>query len=123
MVEFLAGAEAAALAAQRLRDDRSDLWAPHLLDAEVGHALRGLVAGGELSVATARAALDDLSALPVTRVAHAPLIGRAWRHRHNLSFYDALYVALAEELDTRVVTFDARLAAGASKRRVELLAG
>ena len=35
---------------------------------------------------------------------------RAWELRTNLSAYDALYVALAEQLDAPLVTADARLA-------------
>ncbi len=39
-----------------------------------------------------------------------PLAERAWTLRHNLSFYDALYVALADRLDVPLLTGDARLA-------------
>jgi hypothetical protein len=35
---------------------------------------------------------------------------RAWELRTNLSAYDALYVALAEQLDAPLLTADARLA-------------
>jgi predicted nucleic acid-binding protein len=42
--------------------------------------------------------------------------------RHNLSAYDAVYVALAEVLDTTVLTCDGRLArAPGVTRRVELI--
>jgi len=41
---------------------------------------------------------------------HAGLLDRAWQLRHNLSFYDGLYVALAEQLGTPLLTLDARLA-------------
>ena len=45
-----------------------------------------------------------------------------WELRHNLSAYDAVYVALAEVLDTRVLTCDGRLArAPGAVRRVELV--
>jgi predicted nucleic acid-binding protein len=120
-VEFVAGAEHAHLAAERLRAEAGNLWAPHLVDAESGHALRRLADSGQLRAGTARAALDDLAALPIRRVAHGALLHRAWRHRRNLSFYDALYLALAEELDSRVLTFDARFARGAPSTRVEVL--
>ena len=42
-----------------------------------------------------------------------PLAERAWQLRANLSFYDALYVALAEALDCPLVTADQRLARAA----------
>ena len=35
---------------------------------------------------------------------------RAWELRTNLSAYDALYVALAEQLDAPLLSADARLA-------------
>jgi len=38
------------------------------------------------------------------------LARRAWSLRHNLSFYDALYVALATNLGFSVLTADTRLA-------------
>jgi predicted nucleic acid-binding protein len=39
------------------------------------------------------------------------LLGRIWQLRHNLSAYDATYVALAEALGCALLTADARLAA------------
>ena len=44
------------------------------------------------------------------RVSHHLLAERAWELRENVSFYDALYVALAEALEAPLVTLDARLA-------------
>jgi predicted nucleic acid-binding protein len=38
-----------------------------------------------------------------------PLGEFAWKLRHNLSFYDALYVALAARLGAPLLTADARL--------------
>ena len=38
-----------------------------------------------------------------------PLGELAWTWRHNLSFYDALYVALAVALDLPLMTADVRL--------------
>ena len=55
-------------------------------------------------------ALEDFRALDLTRHAHEPQLGRVWELRRNLSAYDAVYLALAEALDSRLVTCDARLA-------------
>jgi len=45
-----------------------------------------------------------------------------WALRHNLSAYDAVYVALAEALDATLLTCDSRLArAPGAARRVELV--
>ena len=38
------------------------------------------------------------------------LLGRVWALRHNVSAYDASYVALADALDCPLLTADARLA-------------
>ncbi len=40
---------------------------------------------------------------------HGPLGELAWTWRHSLSFYDALYVALAVLLDLPLITGDVRL--------------
>jgi predicted nucleic acid-binding protein len=116
LVTVLARAQHASWAEARLAEDgaRDALWAPHLIDAEVGHSLRRRVAARKLPEDRAVAGLRKLEALPLRRVAHTGLAERAWSLRHNLSFYDGLYVALAESLDTPLVTLDARLAKAAA---------
>jgi predicted nucleic acid-binding protein len=85
------------------------LWVPHLIDVEVGHALRRTVAARKLREDRAAAALGKLSELPLRRIGHMGLLDRAWRFRHNLTFYDGIYVALAEFLDMPLITLDRRL--------------
>ena len=111
VVSVLADAEHAPWAEAQLSTgaDRS-LWVPHLIDAEVGQALRREVAFGRLGEDRADAALLDLMRMPFRRIDHIGLIYRAWQLRHNFSFYDGLYVALAEGLDVPLVTLDRRLA-------------
>lgn len=87
-----------------------ELWAPHLVDAEVGHALRAGVQRGELTRAAAGQALDHLAAVRLDRAPHVHLLRAAWALRDNVSFYDALYVSLAAALDAPLLTLDARLA-------------
>ncbi len=48
---------------------------------------------------------------PLIRYPHDLLLPRIWELRHNLTAYDAVYVALAEALDAPLVTRDAALAA------------
>jgi predicted nucleic acid-binding protein len=84
--------------------------APHLVDAEVGHVLRRRVAAGDLEADNAEAALMALPALVVERFPHSTLARAAWRLRHNFSYYDALYVALAARLRAPLLTTDKRLA-------------
>jgi predicted nucleic acid-binding protein len=118
LVTVLSGAQHAGWAERRLTGNgvHQILWAPHLIDAEVGHSLRRRVAARKLSEDRAVAGLHKLEALPLRRIVHTGLLDRAWRLRHNLSFYDGLYVALAEQLGVPLLTLDARLAkaAGAS---------
>lgn len=122
LVEYLAGAEHAEEVRARLRAAPDRLWAPHLVDAEVGHVLRRSVLLGELSAASARAAIDDLADLPLRRTGHVGLLDRAWELRRNVSFYDGLYVALAERLKLPLLTLDARLArAAGSRARVDVI--
>ena len=87
------------------------LHAPHLIDVEVTHAVRGLVARGELSTDGAFLARRNAAEMSMTLYPHALLLERAWQLREQLSTYDAVYVALAELLPAPLVTCDARLAA------------
>lgn len=88
-----------------------ELACPHLLDSEVTHVLRGLVGRGVLTEAQGELAMEGFNQLTLTRFPAAWLRARMWALRHNLSGYDATYVALAEMTDaTALVTTDARLA-------------
>jgi predicted nucleic acid-binding protein len=109
VVELLLGTERGRLVADRIRDPALNLDVPHLLDVEVARALRRLVNAGELEADAAAVALADLRALDLERHAHEPLLERMWALRENLTAYDAAYVALAEALDTTLLTCDARL--------------
>lgn len=85
-------------------------------------ALRRLLATRRIDAGRAEGAVRRLDRVAVYRYPHGPLLPRIWELRHNLSAYDAAYVALAEALDTRVLTYDARLAAAPGvEGRVELL--
>jgi predicted nucleic acid-binding protein len=123
LVEYLSRDEHSLLAREHLIKPSEELWAPHLIDAEVGNALRTRVLRRELKPAAAAPALDELANLPLQRAAHHAFLDRAWALRHNLSFYDALYVALAEALRMPLITFDRRLAqAPGIRAAVEVLA-
>ena len=96
------------LALAELVEDAS-LIAPELLDAEVLSVLRGAALGGRLEEGRALAALDDLAVWPVDRLPNRTLARLAWRHLHNVSAYDALYVAAARAHDATLLTADGRL--------------
>lgn len=111
LVEYLTFGEHADAVRERIASTSTWLWAPQLIDAEVGHSLRRVVRAGQISARSAHAALAELMDLRLMRIDHRLLLERAWQLRDNVSFYDGLYVALAEELGAPLVTLDARLAA------------
>ena len=86
-----------------------DLAAPELIDVEVLSALRGLVAARQLDSDLASRSVTRLGRAAIDRHPHAPLTSRCWELRHNLTPYDAIYVALAEHLDAPLLTADAQL--------------
>ena len=122
IVELLLGTRQGRSIAARVADPALGLHVPHLADLEVAQALRRYVREGELDPVSAASALEDLRSLDLERHAHEPLLDRVWALRENLTAYDAVYVALAEALDTTVLTCDGRLArARGVSRRVELV--
>ncbi|HSS41616.1 MAG TPA: type II toxin-antitoxin system VapC family toxin [Solirubrobacterales bacterium] len=122
LVELLNDGRHADVANERLNSEEHTLWAPHLIDAEIGHALRRSVLLGEVSAEAAGSALWEVDALPIERVKHDHLMHVAWGLRDNFSFYDALYVALALMLDEPLLTFDARLSRSGFDLPIEVLA-
>lgn len=82
------------------------MQAPHLLDAEVGQAVRRLSLQGRLPAERGLRALEGLRAMRITRYSHDFLLDRAFSLRENLTFYDGLYVALAEALGAPLLTAD-----------------
>ncbi len=87
------------------------MHAPHLLDVEVTQVLRRYANAGEINEGRGSEALADLADFPIRRYPHGFLLTRAWSLRHNFTAYDAVYVALAESLNARLLTHDQRLAA------------
>jgi predicted nucleic acid-binding protein len=121
LVELLRDGDHAEAVEERLDAEEHALWAPHLIDAEIGHALRRAVRLGELDADAAGRALWEVGDLPVERVEHELLVHLAWDLRDNFSFYDGLYLALALMLDEPLLTFDARLARSGEGLPIEVL--
>lgn len=109
VLEVLAARAPVAGLVERLASD-GDLHGPHLLDTEILHALRRMTMTGAISEDRAADARGDFAELAVVRYPHEPLSDRVWALRHNLTAYDATFIALAEALDGPLVTCDARLA-------------
>ena len=116
VVTVLADTEHAPWAAAQLSTGDADrcLCVPLLIEAEVGQPQRREDAAGRVGEGGADSALLDLMRMPLRRIDHIGLIHRAWELRHNFSFYDGLYVALAEGLEVPLVTLDHRLARAVS---------
>lgn len=111
--EVLIGSQRGRAAADLIAD--ADLYAPQHLAVEVMSVLRGWVLGSEITAERARTALIHLEQLGIHWMDVPPLLDAAWTLRNSVSAYDAVYVALAEALDCRVVTFDRRLARASSR--------
>ena len=122
VLELILGTTKGQVIAERLTDPTIGLHAPHLIDVEVAQALRRYVREGEIDPASAASALDDLRSLDLERYPHEALLDRVWALRENMTAYDAVYVALAEALDTTLLTCDGRLArAPGMSQRVDLV--
>ncbi|MHB1172529.1 MAG: type II toxin-antitoxin system VapC family toxin [Lacisediminihabitans sp.] len=72
----------------------------------------------------ALAALEDLAVFPSIKYSSEPFLPRIWELRHDLSAYDAHYVALAEALDIPLLNCDRRMAKASGHRaQVQMLGG
>ena len=74
--------------------DSATLVAPEMMDAEVLSVLRRAVLTQRIEESMALTVLSELSEWAVERISHRYLARLAWRHRHNVSAYDALYVTV-----------------------------
>jgi len=84
--------------------------APDLLNAEVISAFRRLEAAGVIGARRAGEAILRLADAPIERLTTKQLTLDVWRLRHNLTSYDATYLALAAVLDCPLLTADGRMA-------------
>ncbi len=102
------GTEAQALRS-RFYDKRIQVHAPELLLIEVGNALRFNRQLTETSVATY---LKDLAGMGLTLHTLTPDLLRrmnALSWKYNLSMYDALYLAIAEQTGAPLITADEQM--------------
>ncbi len=99
------------------------LHAPVSVDAEVLHGLRHAWFAGMLTAADGDGVILIFRDVTIIRHSVQPFISRMWSLRHNVSAYDAGYVALAESLDIPLLTRDARLSRSSGHTaRIEYIA-
>jgi predicted nucleic acid-binding protein len=87
----------------------TDLAAPSLVRFETANIIRRHERAGIVSADQATQAHADLLDLAIEEWPYELLAARAWRLRHDLSTYDASYVALAELIGAALVTLDQRI--------------
>lgn len=94
---------------EAFRANRISLCAPATLHAEFGHAMRGAFLEKRVRHAILIDACNAMSASPIEIVDIRNLTAPAMQLavKHGGSFYDAIYVALADRENTQVVTADA----------------
>ena len=102
----------------RIFSPEETLHAPHLIDLEVAQVVRCYCASGEMDTQRGREVLDDLTDLPIMRYPHNIFLSRIWDLRHNMTAYDAVYVALAEILAAPLITRDSRLSSASGHSAV-----
>ena len=98
----------------------ASLFAPEIMDAEVLSVLRRWALRGYITHERAGTAIEDLAMWPAQRLSHRHLSRLAWQRRHNLSAYDAFYVAAAEAMNLPLVTSDRRIS-GAPSLNISIL--
>ena len=82
------------------------LYAPELARAEATNIFRRLERAKLITTPEANAAQDDLMQLDIDLFPFEPFAGRIWELRHNVTSYDAWYVAIAEALNLPLATLD-----------------
>lgn len=111
VLEMLLASSTGSRVSDRVLDPGETVCAPHLIDLEVLQVLRRYDLSGDLCPSRAAEALQDFLDLPIERYPHDLFLVRIWEMRHNVTAYDAAYLALAEALDAELITTDSRLAA------------
>jgi len=117
MVDLLVGSDHASSIEAHLH--ASEVHAPGHFDAEVLSALGRLHRASQLATRQVTDRVDLVASSPIVRHPLAPLLTGAWRRRGSLRLVDALYVELASQLDTLIVTTDRGLAS--ASRRATLI--
>ncbi len=82
------------------------LLGPELVRAEATNIFRRLERAKLMTTSEACAAQEDLMQLDIELCPFEPFASRIWELRHNVTSYDAWYVAIAEALNLPLATLD-----------------
>jgi predicted nucleic acid-binding protein len=82
------------------------LQAPELVRVEATNIFRRLERAKVITTPEANAAQEDLMQLDIELFPFDPFASRIWELRHNVTSYDAWYVAIAEALELPLATLD-----------------
>lgn len=109
-------------AAIKVLKSRRELLAPDLIWAEFGNVLQKKVRRNEMDSAEARQCMRDFAKFPVQTTSSRILADTAWSLMpgNAVSFYDALYLALAVGSGARLVTADRKFYDALDKNRFGL---
>lgn len=92
-------------------------WAaPEHLQVEVTSAVRGRWLAGKITASRADGAVRTLGRLTISVARWDEIADRVWELRHEVTPYDAAYLATAEMRDCPLVTSDGKLLGCRSRR-------
>ena len=118
----LIDAGSAGNAARLVLADDPDWLMPAHAPVEVLRTIRRYESTGSLSTAAAAEFAATVCRRECRYASPEPwLLAAVWSYRHNVSPYDAPYVALAVRFDVPLVTFDRRLAKAAQGEGVSAM--
>jgi predicted nucleic acid-binding protein len=121
LTDFLLGYAPAVEAVENLGEFASQPFhAPALIEPETLNALRGMTRSGQVSEERAHAAVAALGRTRRALYPHGPFRERVWELRHDLTVYDATYLALAERIEGSVLLTADRGLAACARRSVGL---
>lgn len=102
--------------AAEIIDGPGALAAPHHMPVEVAMTLCRAQVAGALSQDVVSLAHHELLDLSVQLHEYGLAAARVWQLRHNVTPYDAWYIAVAEALDAPLATLDLRLTRASGPR-------
>ncbi len=85
-------------------DNNIILMAPELAKYEVGNVL---LKGKKLTIRDVQVTLKTIHALPITFIAESEELAKdtfAYAYTHNITYYDAAFVALAKQYNAGLIT-------------------